>query len=1095
MQEDPMCNQERKCNWSTGTVSILFLLVLFMIPFTSQAQTARYWIGGNSEYGYEMWYLPNNWNTMQDGSGDPGIPLEGDNAYITNANSQIGFNATTLFLGYMGIDNNSSLTFVGFGNLFASTTQVGVDGVGTINMGWGSHTVDGDLYLGVNSGSQGNYIMGSGTLNVSGNTIIGYRGTGIFTQTGETSVRHTTGGLSIGGSGINVVLYEDGIYNTHQTFQGNGTYTLNTLIPTDTFSNLWATGDLVLGDGGTGTFQHTDGRVTVDGSLVLGRQVAYEVLDGLDNFIITEFLNGTGTYTLSGGELFTSSTFVGDSAAGTFNHNGGIHYIGVNPDFSVQEGLHELIVGRFEGSSGTYNLSGVGELYAKREIVGDAGFGAPSIGIFNQSGNSIHVINEDLIIGQDLLSSGTFALADTASLTVGGNVFLGDEGGIGIFTQRGGTATFNSNLFMGSNSEGGDQISTGTYNLSGGYLNVDRWVIIGENGNGYFTQEGGNFTLTGGSSDLYLGYNAGSYGEYNMTGGNLSVGWFYVGGESGEGLFNQSGGTVTLSRSNGEMNVGTQSGSVGTYSLSGAGILDASNVTLYVGHAVGSTGFFNQGGGTLTADWMDVGSGGTGTFTQRNGTARVNNVLAIGRETGSLGTYALSGNELVTLTTGETHVGASGTGTLTQSGGTFVQSGGTHATVTLVLGYNIGGTGTYNLSGGSLSSNYQRIGLEGTGIFAQTGGTNTITGHIILGQGTTSRGAYNLSGNLLSSTLTVADAIYVGMDGLAEFNQTGGTAWVGAAGYDPANPDVIDPTGKTFVGYSNGARGTYNLSGGTHNFGDEMFIGYNPGSTGAYNVSGTGKVQGHAIYVGTNGSTGTIDQSGADSQVLVGDIMGLGNGGTYNMRDGTLNAGALNNQGNFNYTGGAANIGTVENTGTFNVNVTSMNISRGFTQLAGILKGSGQINGNVTINGGTVTPGNSPGTLTINGNYTQGALGTLLIELGGTQQGKSDLLSITGSASLTGTLDIDLYDGYKPTVGDSFDILIANAILGIGDTGFQGFTNIIGPNGWIWTVQYLDGSTTDTVRLTANAVPIPGAVWFFAPALAGLIGLRRRFTK
>jgi hypothetical protein len=34
------------------------------------------------------------------------------------------------------------------------------------------------------------------------------------------------------------------------------------------------------------------------------------------------------------------------------------------------------------------------------------------------------------------------------------------------------------------------------------------------------------------------------------------------------------------------------------------------------------------------------------------------------------------------------------------------------------------------------------------------------------------------------------------------------------------------------------------------------------------------------------------------------------------------------------------------------------------------------------------------------------------------------------------------------------------------------------------------------LTLTAmSSVPIPGALWLFAPALAGLVGLRRRFTK
>ena len=56
------------------------------------------------------------------------------------------------------------------------------------------------------------------------------------------------------------------------------------------------------------------------------------------------------------------------------------------------------------------------------------------------------------------------------------------------------------------------------------------------------------------------------------------------------------------------------------------------------------------------------------------------------------------------------------------------------------------------------------------------------------------------------------------------------------------------------------------------------------------------------------------------------------------------------------------------------------------------------MNGNV-FNGGTVSPGASIGTLTINGNYTQNANGTLRIEVAGTSPGQFDVLAVNGHAS------------------------------------------------------------------------------------------------
>ena len=53
----------------------------------------------------------------------------------------------------------------------------------------------------------------------------------------------------------------------------------------------------------------------------------------------------------------------------------------------------------------------------------------------------------------------------------------------------------------------------------------------------------------------------------------------------------------------------------------------------------------------------------------------------------------------------------------------------------------------------------------------------------------------------------------------------------------------------------------------------------------------------------------------------------------------------------------------------------------------GTLRGSGEVDGNVTNTSGTVAPGTSPGTLTVDGAYIQGAGGTLAIDVDGTVQG------------------------------------------------------------------------------------------------------------
>jgi hypothetical protein len=89
----------------------------------------------------------------------------------------------------------------------------------------------------------------------------------------------------------------------------------------------------------------------------------------------------------------------------------------------------------------------------------------------------------------------------------------------------------------------------------------------------------------------------------------------------------------------------------------------------------------------------------------------------------------------------------------------------------------------------------------------------------------------------------------------------------------------------------------------------------------------------------------------------------------------------------------------------------------------GTLSGSGIINGNVT-NSGTINVGNQPGTLTINGKFTQNSTGVTNVQIGGTSAGTGyDQLVISGAASLNGVLNVSLINSFAPTVGQSFQIL------------------------------------------------------------------------
>jgi autotransporter-associated beta strand protein len=93
-------------------------------------------------------------------------------------------------------------------------------------------------------------------------------------------------------------------------------------------------------------------------------------------------------------------------------------------------------------------------------------------------------------------------------------------------------------------------------------------------------------------------------------------------------------------------------------------------------------------------------------------------------------------------------------------------------------------------------------------------------------------------------------------------------------------------------------------------------------------------------------------------------------------------------------------------------------------QSGALIGGHGMIGGNLS-NSGIVAPGNSPGTLTVSGNYTQSAAGTLFIEVGGLAPGQHDLLAVGGSAQLAGTLQLVRLNNFKFNMGDSVTFLTA----------------------------------------------------------------------
>ena len=128
--------------------------------------------------------------------------------------------------------------------------------------------------------------------------------------------------------------------------------------------------------------------------------------------------------------------------------------------------------------------------------------------------------------------------------------------------------------------------------------------------------------------------------------------------------------------------------------------------------------------------------------------------------------------------------------------------------------------------------------------------------------------------------------------------------------------------------------------------------------------------------------------------------------------------------------------------------------------------GSGTIEGNLT-NAGTLSPGSSPGTITIDGDFTQESTGTLTIELGGTTpDSEHDQLVVNGAVTLSGTLDVSLIDEYSPSLGESFSILTYTSHTG----SFETLKLQPLDSGLDWEVAYESTAVTLTVIESGGSI-------------------------
>ena len=122
----------------------------------------------------------------------------------------------------------------------------------------------------------------------------------------------------------------------------------------------------------------------------------------------------------------------------------------------------------------------------------------------------------------------------------------------------------------------------------------------------------------------------------------------------------------------------------------------------------------------------------------------------------------------------------------------------------------------------------------------------------------------------------------------------------------------------------------------------------------------------------------------------------------------------------------------------------------------------------------------APGVLTVVDNYTQYA--TLMIQIAGTNTGDFSVLNVLGSASLSGSLDPLLLNGFVPVIGDSFTFLNYGSLIG----EFSNIKDRVFDNGMLeWSVTYEANHAILTVG--PNTIPDQGST--FLLLTLGLLGV------
>ncbi|MFZ5781135.1 MAG: autotransporter-associated beta strand repeat-containing protein [Pseudomonadota bacterium] len=878
------------------------------------------------------------------------------NVGITNSNGVINQTGGTL-----RIVDTSELYLGGYGS-------------GTYNLSGGTLEVGGTSLRGNYGPSTGPYAfnLGGGTVKVIGSALTASVNATLVNGTNSTintnGLGATWSGVLSGAGG----LIKDG--GGTLTLTGANSYTGGTRVDAGTLlvsggGTLGATSGSTTVNGGTldlgGTTQTQNGGVSLTsgtiqngtlssgGDFALGAGVVSANLTGTGGVV----KSGTGTVALSGNNTYSGGTAIegglinfvsaANFGSGSITLNGGGLQWATGSTADISNSVSLGAAGGTFDTNG--NNVGLASSIAGAGSLTKAGAGTLTLSAANSYSGGTHVNAGTLMIS----GGGTLGVTSGSTTVNGGTLDLGGT----TQTQDGGVSLTGGTIQNGTLSTAGDfSLSGGTVNanLTGGGRVVKTGtgtvVLSGSN-----THTGGT-VAQGGLINFASTANFGT-GSITLSGGGLQ--WATgnttdISGRltalgSGGGTFHTNGNNVTLA---------SAITGAGGLTKAGAGTLTLSAANSYTGGTVVSGGTLllsglgtlgaSSGSTTVTGGVLDL--GGT-TQTQNGG------VIVTG---GTIQNGTFSSSATFEVESGTVNIGLSGSGGLVKNGA---------GTVVLSAANNYTG-GTIINEGAVSVSNDSNLGAAGSGIMLGGGALLTTSSFT-----TTRPVTLNAGGGALETapgtTLTLAGSV----SGAGGLTKTGNGALVlqeasSFTGSTTIGGGVLALSGNGSLAQSSGvnlaaAGATLDIS----------------ASTGNQTIQDLAGATGSAIALGGN----TLATGTSNSTTFGGSIDGTG--GLVKQGSGTLVL-----TGTSTYTGPTAvNAGGLVVNGSVASTVT--------LDSGTVLGGSGTIGG-LVANTAVLAPGNSIGTLTVNGNAVQNG-GTYVVEVNA--QGQSDRVNVTGTATINGT--------------------------------------------------------------------------------------------